>query len=217
MDGMVVNINEKSGIILNAELDIELRVESLTQLMIELTSLCKASHKQITGRHKIFGRNPLLTSGVDLNFSFSSLFLPFKHVKPICPVPLSPTWSIHPHSPLCELWACISALITTCSSGQLVCPKSPFPANTTCGTNQDSASTEPDCWAGPLGAMVPRAHRVLPGASSGCVKDFPWGVTGQQSQGTLSPTHFNLSTDAFIHFIEMISFEKAWMWEGKVW
>lgn len=49
----------KSGIILNAGLEIKLRVESLTWLATGSTSLWKASHKQITGRRKTLGRNPL--------------------------------------------------------------------------------------------------------------------------------------------------------------
>lgn len=75
MDGAGVDMNEKEGRgMLGWELS-HLRVESLTWLMIGPPPLGKASHKEILGRRKILGRNPLLISGVDLSFSFPSVFL----------------------------------------------------------------------------------------------------------------------------------------------
>lgn len=75
MDDAVVKKNEKEGRgLLGWELS-DLRVESLTWLMIGAPLPGKASRKETLGRCKILGRNPFLISGVGLNFTFPCVFL----------------------------------------------------------------------------------------------------------------------------------------------
>lgn len=105
-------MRRKSGITLYAKLEIELRVESLTWLTIGPTTLCKVSHKQITGRHKIIGRNTLLTLRGRLEI-FLLIFISLLCTNMQSHHALSLLhlhWTVPPHSPLCELWAYICAI-----------------------------------------------------------------------------------------------------------
>lgn len=152
---------------------------------------------------------------MDSSFSFSSLFASF--VRPTCPVSPFPYTKLHLHITLFVSSGSVSMQTwrPAAASGS-ECPQNAPPTRN--GTQPPSGLSRHRAWrmTRALGRKdAPTlAHRVLTGGSSGCTKGFPWEMIGQQSSGTLSPTSV-LAYMLFIYFIEMTSFEKAWIWEGK--
>lgn len=99
----------------------------------------KASHKEILGRHKSFGRNPLLTSGVHLSFPSHLYCSPFmcQHALSIP----SPIWDYTCTYPCCAFWAYISSNSNDYQQLQVTSAFSPYPPDTKPSIHQDSEST----------------------------------------------------------------------------
>lgn len=142
--------------------------------MMGLTSFCKASHKEINGRLKILGRDPFLTSGVDLRLpSYLPSSPSYQHRRQPALCPPSPPRTAPALCPPGELLACIRA------SPKAVC----LPSLHCAGCNQDSAGAARGLRGQWCSHPGPESLLVVPR-----VLAFPWGVTGQQSRGAPGPT-----------------------------
>lgn len=142
--------------------------------MMGLTSFCKASHKEINSRLKILGRDPFLTSGVDLRLPSHLSSPPLsKHMRqPALCLP-SPPRRAPARRPPGELRACIRASPKTVCLPTLHCACS----------NQDSAGAARGLRGQWCSHPGPEFRLGVPR-----VLAFPWGVTGLQSRGALGPT-----------------------------
>lgn len=176
--------------------------------MVGPASLRKASCKEITGGPQILGRIPPL---IKVRRRFELFLLLFAStVRPGCSVPPHLHRTTPTHNPLRALD------LHHCRPGDQqrlrTCLPRPLPPDAAFSPYWDWASTEPpdgDTGLGERGCSSPG-----PQSPTRRPQGMPWGSNRAAEQGNLS-LPLILACTLFTRFIEMISFDKSWMWEGK--